>query len=566
MSSDDKPHPWLWIPGSPHVRRMRELGRYFGPPPWIPGSEEIQSALQRDVEMDLSTRVRVAEVNERLGCWAFARYNSGVGLPTDNLLRSYFLEFLNRLTKHGPHSFPTSFNIMEAFFYLSRRYLVFDLRPQVRHLLPVEDFFDWYSSAKMSVPPSILKALIPEGVIYAYNFTNDAAGYRLRTRTADYALAGFAAVRHADELSVVLIAGERIEEQESEATGDDDEWNPLAPIQGEPPDWKRNIEPSTELGPQDAFLEEYPDRRRVLVATRIDLEARRYDVRYVSIDKGASFSVITDDARIYAGTEESVAGRMGSVFSERLLRYQDLFSIVATLIFLPLFTAAEPAIVHRIKFSTFLAALDAKSAKRFRREAKKLLRPDEYSLREEVCCVLARQPTDERTQIAVAPPELEFKSEGFWKPIAPLAIGEDADGNPIVGKTWVSRTESWKAHKPSEFLLRKKPIIASGPDPGHVYIMRSPSHGQEIYKIGITRRSPRQRAGEIDATGVPLPFAVLASWFVSDCSRLEREVHERLRAYRINPRREFFKGPLSDLVSAIQALARAEDSGAGSVG
>ena len=85
--------------------------------------------------------------------------------------------------------------------------------------------------------------------------------------------------------------------------------------------------------------------------------------------------------------------------------------------------------------------------------------------------------------------------------------------------------------------------------------MRSSAHGNDIYKVGLTRRSTRERAAEIgSSTGVPLPFEVLASWDVADCGKVESEVHKHLRQFRVNKKREFYRTSLSSIVATIERV------------
>jgi hypothetical protein len=101
----------------------------------------------------------------------------------------------------------------------------------------------------------------------------------------------------------------------------------------------------------------------------------------------------------------------------------------------------------------------------------------------------------------------------------------------------------------------------SGPDPGIVYIMRSDAHGLDIYKIGFTRRTADARSRELSsATGVPLPFGVLAQWEVGDCATIEAAIHQRLAAYRLNDRRKFFRLALRDIVSVINVVVDASST------
>lgn len=78
---------------------------------------------------------------------------------------------------------------------------------------------------------------------------------------------------------------------------------------------------------------------------------------------------------------------------------------------------------------------------------------------------------------------------------------------------------------------------------GYVYVLQNQAYGAYVVKIGLTRRSPDVRAREIyaAATGVPLPFNVAVAFSVADCARAEKNAHRRLRAYRLNNRREFFR-------------------------
>jgi hypothetical protein len=154
-----------------------------------------------------------------------------------------------------------------------------------------------------------------------------------------------------------------------------------------------------------------------------------------------------------------------------------------------------------------------------------------------------------------SPPELEFQSEGFWKPLAPSQMGEDKDGQPVIGRTWVTRNESWVAKGPQAFLLERLASAVDGPDPGTVYVMRSPAHGPELYKVGLTRKTAKGRAAELTSeTSAPLPFAILSQWDVGDCGYVEAEAHRRLEKYRVSHRREFFSAPVSTIVATIEAI------------
>lgn len=76
---------------------------------------------------------------------------------------------------------------------------------------------------------------------------------------------------------------------------------------------------------------------------------------------------------------------------------------------------------------------------------------------------------------------------------------------------------------------------------GYVYILTNESM-PGLVKIGMTRRTPEQRAKELsDATGVPRPFTVHSQFYSPDCQSLEACIHAELADCRVNAGREFFE-------------------------
>lgn len=76
---------------------------------------------------------------------------------------------------------------------------------------------------------------------------------------------------------------------------------------------------------------------------------------------------------------------------------------------------------------------------------------------------------------------------------------------------------------------------------GFVYVLSNPAM-PGIYKVGMTTRSPSQRAAELsNSTGVPAEFSIVYYAEVADPAAVESAVHDRLAGYRVNPCREFFR-------------------------
>ena len=87
---------------------------------------------------------------------------------------------------------------------------------------------------------------------------------------------------------------------------------------------------------------------------------------------------------------------------------------------------------------------------------------------------------------------------------------------------------------------------------GYVYIISNiGSFGDDVYKIGMTRRSePMDRINELGNASVPFPFDVHGLIFSSDAVSLEHELHvifNNNRVNKVNLRKEFFKVSLDDI-------------------
>ena len=74
-----------------------------------------------------------------------------------------------------------------------------------------------------------------------------------------------------------------------------------------------------------------------------------------------------------------------------------------------------------------------------------------------------------------------------------------------------------------------------------VYVLSNPSLPKEYLKIGYTKLSPEERAIQISsATGVPTPYKVEWAYKCFNGEMVERMIHEKLKAFRVNNRKEFF--------------------------
>ncbi len=92
--------------------------------------------------------------------------------------------------------------------------------------------------------------------------------------------------------------------------------------------------------------------------------------------------------------------------------------------------------------------------------------------------------------------------------------------------------------------------------PGYIYILINPGLSKNMLKIGMTTRTPEERATELSKdTGVPGDFFVAYEESVPDCQYAERIIHKRLSSYRYKQGMEFFKLPLEQAVTVLTEVA-----------
>lgn len=92
---------------------------------------------------------------------------------------------------------------------------------------------------------------------------------------------------------------------------------------------------------------------------------------------------------------------------------------------------------------------------------------------------------------------------------------------------------------------------------GYLYVLTNPVI-PNLAKVGMTTRDPADRIAELSAaTGVPSPFILIFQQPVHDPGAAERWVHRELDllGYRHSVRREFFAGPLHEIVRIVSAAA-----------
>ncbi len=91
---------------------------------------------------------------------------------------------------------------------------------------------------------------------------------------------------------------------------------------------------------------------------------------------------------------------------------------------------------------------------------------------------------------------------------------------------------------------------------GWIYVARNASFVDPVFKVGESSRPPFNRVEELSAsTSVYRAFETVYFVHVSNRNVAEAQVHDALKKFRINPRKEFFQAPLPVVVKALDRVA-----------
>jgi len=87
-----------------------------------------------------------------------------------------------------------------------------------------------------------------------------------------------------------------------------------------------------------------------------------------------------------------------------------------------------------------------------------------------------------------------------------------------------------------------------------VYVLSNPST-PGLLKIGYTKQTPEERCKQISsATGVALPYKVEWAYKCFNGETVERQVHHKLKSYRVNNNKEFFQINLEEAKEVINLI------------
>lgn len=103
-----------------------------------------------------------------------------------------------------------------------------------------------------------------------------------------------------------------------------------------------------------------------------------------------------------------------------------------------------------------------------------------------------------------------------------------------------------------------QPTIAQLQSSGHIYIISNyGSFGEDVVKVGMTRRNVEDRVYELGDASVPFEFDIEGTLYhPTSALDLEAQIHDLLlerKLNRVNPRKEFFKITITELKEVLSS-------------
>jgi hypothetical protein len=495
--------------------------------------------------------------------------HSGVGYPVDQILRDFAIEYTHRYASSGVSTQPLSFNYIEPFctVRLIENTVAPFIEPcrELDHLFSVGDYFD-YITAQDSPSFELSELLtLREGLVHHFTQNGTITDFTYMTAEGrEFVISGFSMVRRGRSLHWYILGGEVLTDTEWR---DRCENNAEIRLDDTPP-WKRPFlaqsiaQSGDHFGPPVA-LQGTSNAIRTIIAGETDLRTARHVARCYMSETENSFAMFCDDPEPFSYIEDPA--RRADVLREMQKRVEDasvmwnlaegFFRLVNY--FQCRFTVAPAA----VKLSEKSQPRTAKGGRGVGAHFKH---------------VASLEVSDVKPLIlrAYTPPQFQLETEGYWKRTDPNSYGKDPEGNQIRGRTWVKAATSWRGVSFLPQTVFVKASISSAKlqiadyinsaqideeekdatkRSGVVYVMRCLAMRDEIYKVGWTSKSAKQRAEQLSsATGVPNSFVVVETWSHPDPEALERGIHAMLNPYRLNEGREFFKLRYNDLKAIIE--------------
>lgn len=533
-----------------HHDRMAQIGFWTLPREGTSRRKHIDEDLARHQD-NPAWQALVRETFQNAVALVNIQEKNGAGFSADKQLREYNLEYNGRVFNGSLRDMPSSFNVVEAFNKFIPRSATFELRTENDHIFSFQHFLDWATTDAADGAADIAPSFLHEGLVYSYNSYDKPSSLLFGSNDGDeFGFASISLIRFGSEISVVLTGGLKCD-LAAETKVLNEAWETM---QANPN--RSHIKPDENLQHRAEPLPEDQALWKIVTLLRLDVETKTVDARYVFKDCGNTYSGHTDDVSAYLDEDGKIADEFKTQIgeaNESLKRYGALFELAKTCLLLPVYFDNNDDDIeiqrHPTEFKEFRKQLkNKKTIERVdsrhwitHREVKK------------ISSAAKRTPDF----AAFDAPDFKIERSGHWRKLSVDVEGQDKQGRPIQGRTWVNQVQSW-VEVPSDartIYASRENAPRSGANPGYIYVVRSAAHAKDIFKVGLTRRTTEERSKELSrTTGSPDHFLVVQEWATGDCVLAEQQIHAELDQYRINPNREFFQAPYKVIVAAIDKV------------
>jgi hypothetical protein len=468
---------------------------------------------------------------------------NGPSLYTDKYVRYFLGEYNNRVLIGEGLNQPLSFNVMRDFVEPSEQTFILKLLPEDYFQMDLDDFLDFLTGPYSF---SSYSAEIPHLRVIEANFIGGYAKFKVPAEP-DYLWVGGAYVRQREEISIMGVFGRRVADNSNSTI----EVSDIDVFPG-----KYFLKGIHKMDTSNEEFFDIPNYCPVIILTRVSLD-KQIQVRYVLEEKRDAFIVHTDDPILVSDlsnvnvNEKEILEKNASVISA----HSSLFNLALHLPHLTEFYHSHEDYAAMERHPTkFKIQANSTSARKIRADLGPELCPNYRNV-----TTIAVRETRQSSYI-VSSRGLRVERSGYWKTLSTGSVGQDRNGHEVQGKTWVSTDRSWFeqagvtiAAVPGDVEVETDSTGAN--EIGYVYVMRSPQHARDIYKVGFTLRDPEERASDLSGTsGQPDNFAVVECWRVRDPRAVEYQAHKLLAEYRLTNRREFFRAKYQEIRRVIEQV------------
>ncbi|WP_081505945.1 GIY-YIG nuclease family protein [Azospirillum lipoferum] len=490
--------------------------------------------------------------------------SSGAGYTVDQFLRQLAIEYNNRYASSGIYTQPVSFNYFEPFCKISLIEKSFApyVKPahEIDHLFNVTDYMDYITSLDAGEFELTELKKIPEGRVFHYTPNGDIFDFTfLNSDGREFVFAGFSIVRHGNSLYWYMVGGEVFSAKEWDDFAKDRDEVEIECIPYHKEKFLSDmIKQSGPVESSPVALEGTQTAAKTIIAGETNLETGRHLARCYMSETKSSFAITCDDPDVlFHMSDRNKKEKIIQGMHDRIESASVMWGLVEAMFQIPCYFSfrinvnASVGFCDRTKFSL-------KSPKGGRGITKSFRYVPSLEVSDSNDPVIRSYIT----------PHYQIETEGYWRRLPHDSIGHDENGNSVRGKTWIKASNKWRERPESDRAIYVKSSVASArlklkqyldatqiidinnmgasqdggeEDRGVLYVLRCTLMQEQIYKVGWTSGTAKQRAKELSsATGVPVSFVVVSYWKHEDPEALEKNVHAMLSPYRVNDAREFF--------------------------